>query len=197
MSDKKQQEKKSLTNRSVFMEKYIEREGVVCIGWQRYVDELLGMGALIPFGYISGYKEAADELTDKAVECGLEDLYVFPIMFLYRHYLELLLKNMYFKYSKDSIEEKKVFVKKNGHKLSSYWTKCRKLLYMGGISLEDIDKIGDLVNDFERIDEHSFTFRYYLDKNLDMTLPKGLSVDLKKLKESIDKVDDLLYGTYG
>ncbi len=179
------------------MKNSVKQEGIAHLGWQISVDKSLGIGALVPFGYILGYKEAADELTDKAVKCGLEDLYVFPILFLYRQYLELLLKNMYFKYSEDTIQEKKDFVKRNGHKISPYWRKCKHLLCRNETSSDNIDKIDSLVNKFEQIDEHSFTFRYYLDKEFDMTLPKRLFVNLKKLKEAVDEVDDLLYGTYG
>ena len=54
-------------------------------GWQKYLEE-----GTFTFGYIFSYKEAADRLVEQ--ECP--DLYILPIMFCYRHYLELLLKNI-------------------------------------------------------------------------------------------------------
>ncbi len=162
------------THQKIFSKYAYKQEGVAYIGWQTTVEQSLEIGRVVPFAYISSYKEAADELVDKAVDSGLEDLYVFPIMFLYRQYLELILKNMYFKFSEDSIQKKGDFVKKYGHKLSPYWKKCEQLLCQSKISSDDIDKIGSLINDFERIDEYSFVFRYYLHKNSNIILPKDL-----------------------
>jgi hypothetical protein len=188
-------EEKILKKHEIFIKNSLKQEGMANIGWQITVGESLGTGALVPFGYISGYKEAADKLTDEATKDGLEDLYVFPIMFLYRQYLELILKNMYFKFSEGSIQEKVTFIKKHGHKLRPYWKKCERLLWRSKMSPDNIDKIGSLVSDFEGIDEHSFTFRFYMDKESNITLPKDLCIDLKRLKQVVNELDDLLYGT--
>lgn len=46
-------------------------------------------------GYIDGYKMAADELAKKIHETGVnQDYLVYPIVFLYRQHLELILKSV-------------------------------------------------------------------------------------------------------
>lgn len=60
-------------------------------GWQNK-DEAL-------YGLREGYKNSADELVEIALECKgnpkILDTFIFPIMFSYRHCLELFLKHIY------------------------------------------------------------------------------------------------------
>ncbi len=45
--------------------------------------------------YVVGYKEAADSLVDSiANQKGSADSLIFPIVFLYRHYIEIRLKSL-------------------------------------------------------------------------------------------------------
>lgn len=49
------------------------------------------------YGLREGYKNSADELVDIAVNCGgnpkILDTYIFPILFSYRHCIEISLKD--------------------------------------------------------------------------------------------------------
>ena len=61
------------------------------------------------YGYIRGYKEAADTIIQQALKKGDNstlDTYVFPACYLYRQYLELALKDIYLTNSKDSRQDK-------------------------------------------------------------------------------------------
>ncbi|MDV0443828.1 hypothetical protein [Methanorbis rubei] len=65
------------------------------------------------YGYIQGYKNAADTLIIHALEKGCPfvlDTCVFPVCFLYRQYIELALKKIYLSNTKDTEEEKKTHV---------------------------------------------------------------------------------------
>ena len=60
-------------------------------GWQNKDQALYGLR--------EGYKNSADELVKIAVNSGgnlkILDTYIFPILFLYRHCIEISLKHIY------------------------------------------------------------------------------------------------------
>ena len=62
--------------------------GTAIVGFDKNFDPT---GFLRDYGYIDSYKTAADELVEKS---GAEDLLVFPVVFCYRQYLELVLKTI-------------------------------------------------------------------------------------------------------
>lgn len=68
-----------------------DMDQVAHFGWQ---DKRLAL-----YGLREGYKNSADDLVDIAVSRKYDiktlDTYIFPIMFLYRHSLELSLKHIY------------------------------------------------------------------------------------------------------
>ena len=80
------------------------------------------------YGYIRGYKEAADTIIQQALKKGDNstlDTYVFPACYLYRQYLELALKDIYLTNSKDSRQDKIATIKSCGHKLVDIWKKVK------------------------------------------------------------------------
>ena len=83
-------------------------------GWQDKNDALLGLR--------EGYKNSADDLVDIALENGNSnktlDTYIFPILFSYRHSIELSIKHIYMR-AKGSLP-------KGGHDLLILWNKVKK-----------------------------------------------------------------------
>lgn len=143
------------------------------------------------FGYINSYKEAGDTL----VEEKIPDLLLFPIMFSYRQYLELLLKNICEK--RMDTEEYRNLIKKASHNLTIIWDVVKvKIQYE--VSSDDINLIAEVVEIFSSIDPYSFTFRYEKDKkqNSRSINEDYLTINTLNLKEIIDKVDDILRYTY-
>lgn len=124
------------------------------IGWQ------LGFSQeMYNFGYIDSFKTAADELVEKL----MPDLNVYPIMFSYRQFIELSLKNICYKYL--SQDEYIKFMKKSSHNLVSIWEEAKKHLS----TYEKFDErhlkfIEKLVLDINSLDPASFNFRYPQDK---------------------------------
>lgn len=175
-------------SKKIFKNEFRTGTNIVNIGWQGNVEKELGIEGLTQFGYISGYKDAADTLVEKVLGISLADAYVFPIVFLYRQYLELVLKNLYVKiYSKNT---------KMDHDLSKIWEKVRKKI-KDETTKEQRELIDSVIAEFQYIDPRSFHFRYFWNLDYSSTLPNEMSVDLDLLKKRIDQVDSILFGSYG
>lgn len=113
------------------------------LSWERYTDS---------------YKNVADRLVEWYVEEYRVDSLVYPIMFLYRHHLELqlksLLRNLY------SFHGHQWNLQKT-HDLVKLWHEVRPL--MEEICLqdtEDNDHIEARIKEFSQIDPDSESFRY-------------------------------------
>lgn len=159
---------------------------IASYGWQKFMGD-----ASYSCGYINSYKEAGDRL----VEQTIPDLYIFPIMFCYRQYLEQVLKNICYK-EMDNVDYKK-FIEKASHNLLKIWKEAKKFLKRD-INKKYIKFIEDVIEIFHSLDPNSFTFRYEFDKKLNRSLNEDeLYINTFELMEKINKVDDYLYYTYG
>ncbi len=115
--------------------------------------------------YRRGYQEAADILVDHVEERGSrQDFLLFPIVFLFRHHLELALKELIRRcrmlYDEDVPEEEK---KKPTHDLVALWERAKPLLLrLGeGEDLSDALADGDAVfAEFQRFDKTADAFRF-------------------------------------
>lgn len=110
-----------------------------------------------------GYKLAADLMVAASVENQpMRDMVVFPIIFNYRHFLELKLKYHIAIYGPTA------YIDPNWktHCLRELWEKFLDLLDRYGV--EDPDEINPVVDkiilEFAKIDPASYSFRYPVDK---------------------------------
>lgn len=153
-------------------------------GWQKNFDD-----EMTEFGYINSYKSAADEL----VELSHPDLYIFPIIFCYRQYLELLLKNLYRQSVNDTAYKR--FLKEVSHDLDKVFIHVKPLL-----QIKYSDKVISLIEEttsiLNELDKGSYNFRYSTDRKLNRSIEKDLCINTKALKEVIDCIDDYLRMTY-
>ena len=114
--------------------------------------------------YVEGYKNAADYLVERSVSEHEMDFLVYPIIFLYRHYLELQLKDLFQQlreYHNLSCELS------YNHDLTQLWNKIRPLMEKNSNKSEDIENNNHIearIKEFVRIDKGSFSFRYPVDK---------------------------------
>ncbi len=153
-------------------------------GWQQNFCE-----DFFAFGYISSYKDTADILIDQLAP----DLYIFPIMFCYRQYMELILKNICYRNMIENMY--KAFINRVSHNIAGIWNEAKK--YLSNFSKKDLDIIEECVKMFNDIDPDSFTFRYEMDKKLNKNIQQDyLTINFEILKKYIDKVDDILRITY-
>lgn len=163
-----------------------------CLNWS---NDTIGL-------YIEGYREAADKLVHDVVDSGTnQDILVFPISFLYRHYIELQLKHI--------IRESRIFLEEGAsfpehHRIDDLWNTANSLMARiitvhdksinDYITKVDIQAIKTIITEFARVDPESFSFRYPKDKKGARNLVGIQYINLRKLqgqmevlKEKLDK----------
>lgn len=158
------------------------------------------------YPYVAGYKDAADNVVEAAIN-DFPDNLVYPIMFLYRHYLEIMIKQMlwefrslqsYLKkyygnteYSSEISMEKDPIVK---HDMVSIWEELRELIEESWGNEENLSFLVDVehrIKEFHDIDQGSFSFRYPVDKEnnpifqFDQEILKVNVVQVKRVVDAI------------
>jgi len=148
--------------------------------------------------YTDGYKEAAGILV-KQIEVGargaVQDTLVYPIVFLYRQYLELAIKAL-LKDARRLQDIEKAFP--THHRIYDLWLDCRALLkeICPGDSEKELDQITRLIKEFSSIDPDSFAFRYPEDKKGKPTIEGLTHLNLRVLRETMDGISNLLSGAH-
>ena len=166
-------------------------------GWQDKSTALWGLK--------EGYKNSADSLVDIALQKGAEgdigtlDTYVFPILFLYRHSLEISLKLIYYRFFGKVLK---------GHKLDSLWNKVYNEIikdingedfltkvkqYKTNFvkwSTEDIEfnELRDIFDELQVVDKKSDVWRYLIDNNQTLVFTDGEHIDYVNLRNVFDEV---------
>lgn len=111
-----------------------------------------------------GYKTAGDLMVKAAGDNGLaRDTLVFPIIFNYRHFLEISLKYLLATYGP------MVGIEPNwrSHDLAVLWESVLQVLDgYGTTDPDDADPIvGAIILEFAKIDPNSYAYRYPVDRN--------------------------------
>lgn len=111
--------------------------------------------------YVEGYRLAADHLLDLALSEGSKrDFVIYPILFLYRQYLELALKELVV-YGQE-LSDEKVVRRRDHHRLQDLWAEFDRL--MTKVSDRSVDEhvavIRNTVRQFASLDPTSYLFRY-------------------------------------
>lgn len=158
------------------------------------------------YPYVAGYKDAADKAVDAAIN-DFSDSLVYPIMFLYRHYLEIMIKQMLWEfrslqfylnkyygnteYGSEFSKGKDPIMK---HDLMSIWKELRDLMKESWSNEEDLSFLADVehrIKEFHDIDQGSFSFRYPVDKEnnpifqFDQEIQKVNIVQVKRVVDAI------------
>lgn len=145
------------------------------------------------YGYVSGYKCAADSLVIQVNETGRnQDKLVFPIVFLYRHYLELLLKFI--------IDVGRQLENKNGypthHRIENLWPEAKGIIrkmWPGG-DPEEMKLTDHVIKELSSVDPESMCFRYPESKDGEKYIPDITHINLRHLGQTIDTVGTFLEG---
>ena len=124
-----------------------------------------------------------------------QDFLVFPIVFVYRQYLELRLKKLIIDFRKlcDEIPE---FPKV--HDLNTLWTECKRLLEKQEPKVEknDLEAVSECIQQFCELDPRSEAFRYPINQNGDKLLPSDLKyINIRNLAEIMEKLSYFFEGT--
>jgi hypothetical protein len=162
------------------------------------------------FQYIDGYKNAADILVDEILRNGsFRDFRVFPVIFLYRHFIELSLK-LIIKYAYELYDTNKNY--EETHYLDKLWKDCREIIEKGLPEdyTEILNSTENLINEFSKIDPTSFESRYPEKKKIKkkkknqnykiieiyshsiFTMEGIPEINLKNMKDLMEKINSFL-----
>jgi hypothetical protein len=153
--------------------------------------------------YCMGYWRAADALVDHLTQTrnpSLERPYAaywesqaYAILFLYRHYLELRLKELFLAWGGDPTQLGRE------HRLLKIWRLVQKLEQAvltetpSDDSLADLDIAEMIIKEFDKIDSNSQAFRYPKDQKGKLTVTQ-MQLDLIRLKKALGWLSQFLDG---
>lgn len=155
--------------------------------------------------YIRGYKESTELLINSVVEGNSSpDSLIYPIMYSYRHYLELSFKNLFWvctqitKKSDDFLIEKNHslrFKKYNSiHNLENLWNETLILLKIIDKNLPEelTAQIQQTVDEFTKLDSFSTSFRYPENKNWDTSLGDQEYINVNSVAKNFVETSKLI-----
>jgi hypothetical protein len=177
--------------------------------WPRASDQLFGFSddwwnnACINFTfdtwdlYASGYLQAAKRLAKSVVDSHRSpDAIVYPMAFLYRHYLELRLKIIIAE-GQELLDLKREFPQY--HRLDQLW-KTAKQIIESVYAKDPKDVLGwveDSLLEFSRLDQKSFAFRYPHDKSWNKSLKGMKYLNVRQFAEVMARVSRFLESVSG
>lgn len=146
--------------------------------------------------YAKGYYNAAKTLTDNFLsKTGYRDYDGYPILFLYRHSLEVNLKNIiYWGQRLSNFNDKNTFDNKmyNNHdlkKLSDISTKLLLRIFKDDSDLtETCLKIISISDQYTELDKDSYSYRYPIDKNGNYSTRKHQVANIKSISLAMQDV---------
>lgn len=144
--------------------------------------------------YASGYKDAADLLVQRVEERSAgQDSLVYPVLFLYRQYLELQIKDLIRQAHR--LQDIAGDFPKH-HRIDNLWEACHKLIseISPGDSVAELKEITRLIGEFSEVDPTSTAFRYPQDKDGNPSLPGISHINLRNVREVIGKISIILIG---
>jgi len=147
------------------------------------------------YGYIEGYKISANRLVEYVNNEGKDqDFLVYPIVFLYRHHLELILKEIIYKgrllLNKGNDHPKH-------HSIDKLWVGAKDIIkevWKGNDDPDEFEFIDHFVKEFAKADPNSMSFRYSKDIKGQKTLKDLKYINLRHLSECINTMSDFLEG---
>lgn len=144
--------------------------------------------------YAIGYKDAADILVDDCRQRDRnQDALIYPVLFLYRHHLELSLKDLIVR-GRKLLDIDEPFPAH--HKLNELWSTCDSLFdeIAPNDSMQERQNIGRLIDEFVKVDPLATAFRYPIDRDGSPSLPGVQHIDLLNVKRVIGRIAVILDG---
>lgn len=142
--------------------------------------------------YAEGYKQAADYLVNRVIESGEDqDTLVYPIVFLYRQYGELRLKQL----ARDACDLLgEPFVLRRTHRLDELWDTAFALIQRveGGETGPGVLEAGAILKEFSQVDPTAQAFRYPEDRS--GRISEIRYINLRRLRDEFAKVTLVLDG---
>jgi hypothetical protein len=138
--------------------------------------------------YAAGYKKAGDVLVAQIETDGhSQDLLVYPVLFLYRQFIELELKDLLRAGAALHEVDQPAW---QHHRLDDLWSRCLKLVEATSPddSLLELTQTGRLIGEFARVDPTSFAFRYPEDKSGGPSLAGLRHINLANVRDVVGKI---------
>ncbi len=134
-----------------------------------------------------GYREAAETLINVIIEGNrpTSGTLLHPLLFLYRHGLELRLKGLIDRYGTEPPPNK--------HGLLGLWQYCQEIITPYS-SDEAIGKASKLIEELHSVDPLGQSFRYATTSNGTPIKFPVAAVDLAQLQTQMDDLDTFFYG---
>ena len=138
------------------------------------------------------YRQGAEALANATAEGSATlDCAILPITFLYRQYLELIIKEIIDTGRRLEGEGMGFPIH---HKLDSLWAEALRLLrkHYGKNSPPELAHVQPIIDEFMRHDEKSMAFRYPTDRDGNRHLQDIEHINLRCLYETMERVGNLL-----
>lgn len=152
--------------------------------------------------YEIAYKQAGDILVDKSIENGslFKEVSIYPIMFIYRQFLELYIKDILMRFDIEFDSNSKPY---NGHDVYLLWGKLQDIVihyqgefpaFIDEFAFDEVLRATDAyLVEISKNDFNSMSFRYPDNKNHTQNyFPKERPVDLVNIKERINELANIL-----
>ena len=172
----------------------VEKENIFEEEGHWKVNAFLETGREAWYTYAEAYYHAGHTLWEATCELKVPiDTMVYPMLFCYRHFLELELKAILIglkDIGEDTLRIKGV-VK---HGLSELWAQIHKQILEIEKAGEDLDLVGKIIAEFEKMDPISFVFRYPVDKKHQPNLPDKERMNIENIGVHMAEVHQILNG---
>ena len=120
---------------------------------------------------------------------------IFPIVFLYRHYIELKLKFI-IREGNQFLDRPAVDPADYSHKLGKLWSDARGIIE-AVFEDEDrapLDRVTEIIEEFEHDDPYAPGFKYPKDKRGNRSLSGLQHINVAQFSEEMDEVEALIEG---
>jgi len=146
--------------------------------------------------FAKGYHQSANQLAENfLLKAGYRDYDGYPIVFLYRHALELNLKNIAYwsirlcAFKNIDTMDSKLYHNHDLIKLADLATKLLAKLFATDPDIRRlIDDINRTAREFHEIDSSSFSYRYPIDKNGNYSTKEHQVVNILSIYKNMDKL---------
>ena len=154
--------------------------------------------------YSEGYLLAGNRIVESLTGSPFEHILIYPVLYVYRHHLELELKGLlsYYLYSLSGLEPEKLRAKIDGlkqtHSLQSLWDSFQHYFpkWKSDFSIDVQDAFRSMLRELDEHDPTGEAGRYETDRQGHQNLARLTLVDLKRLKLGIHKMSHVLRAIY-
>lgn len=147
------------------------------------------------YGIARGFRDAAEVLVSHlASDPSLKDSVVFPMMFAYRQYLQLMLKAVIIE-GREHLNRSGCYP--SGHDLMALWSECKHILeaVFPNENVKLLEVTGRILRQFMEVDPSSMAFRHPVNKHGDPLRTHELRVQPANVASVVAGVGNFLDGS--